>query len=105
MAVLIGNAVIIMVCIVAFQKLTGSSTNLTQGVRNTINSIDRSLVESQQNLNKKRNPQDFCNAAEFLLISSMLAHPQAQNVLSQFDLTNAQAKRLSRKLLAEVSHR
>lgn len=105
MSALIGNIVILFVCLVIFQKITGSSTNVSSKIRKTIKSIDDSLVLSEEKLNKNRNPQDFCNSAELLLISSMITHSKAKAVRNQFELTEAQAKRLSRKMLKEISYR
>tara|TARA_R100001530_G_scaffold136339_2_gene116559 strand:- start:5809 stop:6126 length:318 start_codon:yes stop_codon:yes gene_type:complete len=105
MSALIGNIVIVLICIVIFQKITGASTNVSSKVRNTIKNIDDTLSQSEQKLNRNRNPQDFCNSAEFLLISSMISHPRASQIRDQFDITEAQAKRLSRKMLKEISYR
>ena len=64
MAALIGNAVMLIVFIIIFQKLTGANTNVNSKIRKTIKNLDDSLSQTQQKMNRNSNPQDYCNSAE-----------------------------------------
>ena len=103
MAALIGNMFLILLAYVVFQKLFGSLR--TNTIRDTLESAKQAIDQQDQRRDKIKKPDNYCNSAELLLISSMLSHPANESIREQFQLTEAQTKKLSRKLLREIGNR
>ena len=102
LATLIGNAVLVLVAIVIFNKMFGSSDVINQKAIDTLQVIDESLSEKQKNKNKKRNPNDFCTARDYMTVASMMIHQGSSEAREELGISNKQAKTIRNKMLRQI---
>jgi len=101
-ASLIGNIVILLIVIIVFQKVVGSSSTMNDKTREILKILDTNLSEKQTKKNKRKNFTDYCTAKDFLLAASIIRHQDAAAARKDMNISNKRAEEIARKLLKEM---